>query len=82
MTYVKPLSEVVVTVTVATNSKKKLDISVQAITADKLPPVPKVSIAQALVGKVAGTQIGSVHGTPGDRVNILLHVINSLCVGT
>ncbi len=79
---VKSLSEVVVTGTGVATSKKKLGISVESITADKLPAAPTSSISQALVGKVAGAQISSTDGTPGARVNILLRGINSLRGGT
>ena len=44
-----------------------IGISVESITADKLPAVPSGSIDQALVGKIAGAQISSVDGTPGAR---------------
>ncbi|MBS1567563.1 MAG: TonB-dependent receptor plug domain-containing protein, partial [Bacteroidetes bacterium] len=78
----RSLSEVVVTgVGVATN-KRKLGISVESISADKLPAPPNSSISQALVGKIPGAQISSVDGTPGARVNILLRGINSLRGGT
>jgi TonB-linked SusC/RagA family outer membrane protein len=79
---VRSLSEVVVTGSGVATSKKKLGISVESISADKLPPVPTSSITQALVGKVAGSQISSVDGTPGARVNILLRGVNSLRGGT
>ncbi|MFT3822935.1 MAG: SusC/RagA family TonB-linked outer membrane protein [Chitinophagaceae bacterium] len=78
----KSLSEVVVTGVGVATSKKKIGISVESITADKLPPVPSGSIDQALVGKIAGAQISSVDGTPGARTNILLRGINSLQSGT
>lgn len=75
------LSEVTVTtgVGVAT-SKKKLGISVESISASKLPPV--ASIDQALVGKIPGAQISSVSGNPGDKVNIVLRGINTVQGGT
>jgi TonB-linked SusC/RagA family outer membrane protein len=78
----KSLSEVVVTGVGVATSKKKIGISVESITADKLPAVPSGSIDQALVGKIAGAQISSVDGTPGARTNILLRGINSLQSGT
>lgn len=74
------LSEVVVTGTGVATSKKKLGISVETISADKLPAAQ--SINQALIGKVAGAQISSTDGTPGARTNILLRGINSLRGGT
>jgi TonB-dependent starch-binding outer membrane protein SusC len=78
----KSLGEVVVTGVGVATSRKKIGISVESITADKLPPVPSGSIDQALVGKLAGAQISSVDGTPGARTNILLRGINSLQSGT
>ena len=74
----KALSEVVVTGVGVATSKKKLGISVESISADKLPQAPTASIDQALVGKIPGAQISSVSGNPGDPVNIVLRGINSL----
>ena len=76
------LSEVVVTGVGVATSKKKLGISVESVTADKLPPTPTASIDQALVGKIPGAQISSINGSPGAAVNILLRGINSLNRGT
>src|ERR1700730_13531217 len=42
------LSEVVITGVGVATSKKKLGISVESVTADKLPPAPTASIDQAL----------------------------------
>ncbi len=78
----KSLSEVVVTGVGVATSKKKLGISVESISSDKLPAPPNSSISQALVGKIAGAQISSIDGTPGSKVNILLRGINSLRGGT
>ena len=63
-------------------SKKKLGISVESVTADKLPSAPTASVDQALIGKIPGAQISSVNGSPGARVNILLRGINTLNRGT
>jgi TonB-linked SusC/RagA family outer membrane protein len=82
VTDTKSLSEVVVTGTGTATSKKKLGISVESIKGDKLPQVPIASIDQALVGKIAGAQISSVSGNPGDQVNIVLRGINSIQGGT
>src|SRR6185436_10232776 len=40
------------------------------------------TIDQALVGKIAGAQISSVNGNPGQPTNILLRGINTLRSGT
>ncbi len=76
------LSEVVVTGVGVATSKKRLPISVETITGDKLTNVATQSITQALSGKVAGAQITSKEGTPGAPMNILLRGINSLRGGT
>lgn len=81
-TDVKSLSEVVVTGSGVATSKRKLGISVESITADKLPAAPSASIDQALVGKIPGAQIASVSGNPGDPVNIVLRGINTVQGGT
>lgn len=72
------LSEVVVTGTGIATDKKKLGISVESVTGDKLPQTPTASIDQALIGKIAGAQISSISGNPGDPVNILLRGINTV----
>ncbi|MBN8836713.1 MAG: SusC/RagA family TonB-linked outer membrane protein [Sphingobacteriia bacterium] len=82
VTDVKSLSEVVVTGTGVATSKKRLGFAVESIRGDKLPQVPIASIDQALVGKVAGAQISSVSGNPGDQVNIVLRGINTIQGGT
>ena len=78
----RALSEVVVTGVSTAKSKKKLGFAVASISGDKLPQIPISSIDQALVGKVAGAQISSVSGNPGDQVNIVLRGINSIQGGT
>ena len=74
----RPMSEVVVTGTGAATSKRKIAVSVESITADKLPIAPTASVDQALVGKIAGAQISSVNGNPGSQAQILLRGINTL----
>jgi len=76
------LSEVVVTGTGIATSKKKLGISVESISADKLPSAPTASVDQALIGKIAGAQISSTNGSPGRPTNILLRGINTINRGT
>ncbi|MFX6803901.1 TonB-dependent receptor plug domain-containing protein, partial [Acinetobacter baumannii] len=63
-------------------TRSKLGISVESIKGDKLPVVPSAGIDQALVGKIAGAQISTVSGNPGDQVNIVLRGINSVQGGT
>jgi TonB-linked SusC/RagA family outer membrane protein len=79
---VKQLSEIVVTGSGVATEKKRLGIAVESVTADKLPATPSSSIDQALIGKIAGAQISSISGNPGDPVNILLRGINTVQGGT
>jgi len=78
----RSLSEVVVTGVGIATSKRKLGFAVETVSGDKLPPVPIASIDQALVGKIAGAQISTVSGNPGDQVNIVLRGINTVQNGT
>jgi TonB-linked SusC/RagA family outer membrane protein len=78
----KSLSEVVVTGVGVATSKKKLAISVESVTADKLPAAPTASVDQALIGKIPGAQISSTNGSPGAKTNILLRGINTINRGT
>ncbi len=82
-TDIKGLSEVIVTGTGSGGvSKKKIAFAVESIGADKLPAVSTGDVGTALVGKIAGAQISSVSGSPGQPVNILLRGINSIRGGT
>jgi TonB-linked SusC/RagA family outer membrane protein len=76
------LEEVVITGVGVSTSKKKVAISVESVTSDKLPQASTASVDQVLVGKIAGAQISSINGTPGSGVNILLRGINSVNGGT
>ncbi len=79
---VRALNEVVVTGTGVATSRKKLAFTVESVTADKLPQVATADVGSALVGKIAGAQISSTSGSPGQPVNILLRGINSIQGGT
>lgn len=79
---IKGLNEVVVTGVGAATSKRKLGISVESITSDKLPAIPAATLDQALIGKIPGAQISSISGNPGDKVNIVLRGINTVQGGT
>src|SRR4029078_8292357 len=63
-------------------SKRKLGISVESISGEKLPQVPAATLDQAIIGKIPGAQISSVSGNPGDKVNIDLRGINTVQGGT
>lgn len=78
----KVLSEVVITGVGTATSKKKLGISVESVTSEKLVTGPAFSVDQALIGKIPGAQISSVSGNPGDPVNILLRGVNTVQNGT
>lgn len=78
----KTLQEVVVTGSGSATTKAKLGISVETIKGDRLSQVASYGIDQALVGKVAGAQISTVSGNPGDQVNILLRGINTVQAST
>jgi TonB-dependent starch-binding outer membrane protein SusC len=77
----KAMSEVVVTGTGIATTRKKLGISVESITANKLPTTV-ASVDQALIGKIPGAQIQSIDGTPGARADIVLRGINTIQGGT
>lgn len=79
---VTQLSEVVVTGVGVATDKRKLAISVESVSGDRLPPIPNASIDQALVGKIAGAQIMSASGNPGAPVSIQLRGVNTLSGGT
>lgn len=76
------LSEVVVTGTGAPTDKRRVPIDVQTLDAKALPQTPTASLDQALVGKIAGAQITSVGGSPGQSAQILLRGINTINRGT
>ncbi|MBL0742675.1 SusC/RagA family TonB-linked outer membrane protein [Chryseolinea lacunae] len=79
---VTQLSEVVVTGVGVATDKRRLAISVESVSGDRLPSIPTASIDQALVGKIAGAQIMSSSGNPGAPVSIQLRGINTLSGGT
>ncbi|MFJ1426301.1 SusC/RagA family TonB-linked outer membrane protein [Capnocytophaga canimorsus] len=72
------LGEVVVTGVGTATDKRKVAISVDAVSEDALKKNPVKSIDAALTGKVAGAQIQSTSGQPGQQSNIILRGINSL----
>ena len=72
------LGEVVVTGVGAATDKRKVAISVDAVSEKNLKRTPVKSLDDALSGKIAGAQIQSTSGQPGQQANIILRGINSL----
>ena len=72
------LEEVVVTGVGVATDKRKVAISVDAVSEQSLKKIPVKSIDDALGGKIAGAQIQSMSGQPGQQANIILRGINSL----
>ncbi len=79
---VMSLSEVVVTGTGSAVSKKKLGIAVESVNLANQVKAPSGDVGQQLVGQVAGAQISSTNGNPGQSLNIVLRGINSIQGGT
>ncbi len=82
VTDVKSLSEVVVTGVGAATSKKKLGVAVESVNLANEVKVPTGDVGQQLVGQIAGAQISSTNGNPGQPLNILLRGINTIQGGT
>ena len=72
------LHEVVVTGTGVATEKKKLSIDVASVSSKDFSKSAILSIDQALVGKIAGAQIQTPSGEPGQKANIILRGVNSL----
>jgi TonB-linked SusC/RagA family outer membrane protein len=79
---VRSLSEVVVTGVGAATSKKKLGIAVESVNIANQTKVTSGDVGQQLVGQIAGAQISSTNGNPGQPLNILLRGINTVQGGT
>lgn len=78
----RALNEVVVTGVGVATSKKKLGVSVEAVNVANQVKVPTGDVGQQLVGQIAGAQIASTNGNPGQPLNILLRGINTVQGGT
>src|SRR5436190_8053800 len=72
------MREVVVTGTGVATEKKKLSIDVASVNNKDFSKSAILSIDQALVGKIAGAQIQTPSGEPGQKANIILRGVNSL----
>jgi hypothetical protein len=78
----KSLNEVVVTGVGVATSKKKIAVAVESVNISNQVKVPTADVGQQLVGQIAGAQITSKNGNPGQPLNILLRGINSVQGGT
>ncbi|MEP6728086.1 MAG: SusC/RagA family TonB-linked outer membrane protein, partial [Bacteroidota bacterium] len=76
------LSEVVVTGVGAATSKKKLGVAVETVNLANQVKVTSGDVGQQLVGQIAGAQISSTNGNPGQPLNIVLRGINTVQGGT
>ena len=72
------LSEVVVTALGIKREKKALGYSAQEVKGDELVASRQTNIVNALRGKVAGVQINSGGGAPGQGSRIIIRGIKSL----
>lgn len=72
------LDEVVVTALGITREKKSLGYSVQEVKTEDLTREPQTNLLNALSGKVAGAQITSQGGAPGQGSSIVIRGINSI----
>ena len=74
----KSLSEVVVTGVGVATTKKKVAIAVETVNLSNQVKTPGGDVGQQLVGQIAGAQISSTNGSPGQPLNILLRGINTV----
>src|SRR5438552_10864222 len=72
------MHEVVLTGRGVATEKKKLSIDVATVSNKDFSKSAILSIDQALVGKIAGAQIQTPSGEPGQKANIILRGVNSL----
>ncbi|RNC63327.1 SusC/RagA family TonB-linked outer membrane protein [Proteiniphilum sp. X52] len=72
------LQELVVTGLGSATDRRKVAISVESVSEEALKRVPANSVDAALIGRIAGAQIQSTSGQPGQQANIILRGINSL----
>jgi TonB-linked SusC/RagA family outer membrane protein len=75
------LSEVVVTAFGIKKEKRSLGYTIQQVNSDELTLNHQSNVVNALQGKVAGVQISSSGGGPGQGARILIRGINSLDPG-
>ena len=75
------LSEVTVTAMGIERSARSLGYASQGVTAEKLNSNKQVNMVSSLQGKVAGVQITTTGGAPGQGAKIVIRGINSLDPG-
>jgi TonB-linked SusC/RagA family outer membrane protein len=75
------LNEVVVTALGIKREKRSLGYATQELDSKQILDVPRNNIVTALQGKVAGAQISSQGGAPGQGARIIIRGINSLSPG-
>lgn len=78
---VQQLDEVVV-VGYGTEKKRDLTGSVGLANMDNLQKAPVASFEEALGGRIAGVQVSSSEGQPGDNMNIVIRGLGSITQGT
>jgi TonB-linked SusC/RagA family outer membrane protein len=74
----KSLNEVVVTAFGIKQERRELNYAVQQVTAKEIIDSRQTNIVNALQGKVAGVQINSSGGAPGEGASIVIRGGNSL----
>lgn len=72
------LQEIIVTGIGTATDKRKVAISVETVSEKELGRSSGKSIDGALIGRIAGAQIQSSSGQPGQQANIILRGINTL----
>ncbi|WP_417371071.1 SusC/RagA family TonB-linked outer membrane protein [Gelidibacter japonicus] len=72
------LDEVVITAMGISREKKSIGYSVQELKSEDLLKTPESNIVNALSGKIAGAQISSQGGAPGQGSRIIIRGVNSL----
>ncbi len=72
------IEELVVTGIGAATDRRKVAISVESLSENSLSKNQNRSLDGALIGKIAGAQITSTSGQPGQQANIILRGINTL----
>ncbi len=70
--------EEIVVIGYGTSRKKDLTGAVSIVKMDDIEKAPVASFAEALAGRVAGVQVNSMDGQPGNEMDIVIRGANSL----